>query len=147
MGRTNQSGGFPMFSQLRPSVTACMALTLLTALGAGPATQPTAPRPLVTRLSVSDNVVEAARIITPRKYADAMPNAPIYMTPRSEWIPKLFNGERFYIIPCESGDSRAVAAATVAPSAVKVECATPTPTAPKISWDRLLTAPSTQPAP
>ena len=109
-----------MISRRYATLNGCTALALLGALGAGPATQPTAARPFVIEpqagVYLPAKAVEAARIIVPRTEGSVMPNArPRYVTPRSEWIPKMFNGEVFYIIPCKS-DVSAAARATAAPA-------------------------------
>ena len=102
----------------------CTALALVTSLGAGPATQPievrqgsieVMPKAVELKLDLRFlqkplETIPSARVYVPRlpEAGTAMPRARAYVTPRSEWIPKRFNGQTFYIIPCETGAASAV---------------------------------------
>ena len=68
---------------------------------------------------------EAARIVAPRS-PDGMPRASVYVTPREHWIPKLFNGGTFYIIPCQTGDKSA-SVGPAAAGAIAVPTTQPSP--------------------
>ena len=97
----------------------CTGLALAMLLGAAPATQPVDQRrdivvltPKVRELQLDVRFLQkpletipSARVYVPHVpgAGSAMPRAHAYITPRSEWIPKQFNGRTFYIIPCETG--------------------------------------------
>jgi hypothetical protein len=118
----------------------CTALALAS-LGAGPATQPidirqgsveVMPKAAELKLDMrflqkSLETIPSARVYVPRlpEAGIAMPRAGGYLTPRSEWIPRRFNGQTFYIIPCAT----AAASSASAPVAVNV-CTIVTPANP-----------------
>ena len=97
----------------------CTGVALAASLGAGPATQPVDVRqgnvelmPKAAELELDlrflqkpVETIPSARVYVPRMpdAGSAMPRARTYLTPRSEWIPRRFNGRTFYIIPCETG--------------------------------------------
>ena len=103
----------------RAVLIGCTNLALAASLGAAPATQPievrqgnlelianeAGPRPDVRFRQKPLESIPSARVYVPRlpEAGTAMPRARAYVTPRSEWIPKRFNGQTFYIIPCETG--------------------------------------------
>jgi len=60
-------------------------------------------------LQKSLETIQSARVYVPRMpdASNAMPRARAYVTPKTEWIPKRFNGRTFYIIPCETGTTSA----------------------------------------
>jgi hypothetical protein len=104
----------------------CTGLALAASLGAGPATQPVdvrrsnvelMPKAAELQLDVQFlqkplETIPSARVFVPRMpdAGNAMPRARAYVTPRTEWIPKRFNGQTFYIIPCETGATSTVCA-------------------------------------
>jgi hypothetical protein len=101
----------------------CTGLALAMSLGAAPATQLVDQRrdivvltPKVGDLQLdvrflqkSLETIQSARVYVPRMpdASNAMPRARAYVTPKTEWIPKRFNGQTFYIIPCETGTTSA----------------------------------------
>ena len=100
-------------------LTTCTGFALAASLGAGPATQPIdvlrdnvalIPKAAELKFDVRFlqkplETIPSAGVYVPRMpdAGRAMPRAQTYVTPRSSWIPKLFNGQTFYIIPCETG--------------------------------------------
>ncbi len=97
---------------LKALLLGCSSLGLAASLGAAPATRLTAPpsptnEPKVI-LRLLKTVVEmphpGGMLHTPRNDTNIMPTIrPPYLTPRREWIPRTFNGNAFYIIPCALG--------------------------------------------
>ena len=52
--------------------------------------------------------------VIPKPHVESLPRvSPRYVTPRSEWIPREFNGMTYYLIPCDA--LAAVTAAKAAP--------------------------------
>ena len=128
----------------------CTGFALAMSLGAAPATQPVHQRRDIVVLTpkVGDlqldvrflqkplETIPSARVYVPRlpEAGITMPRAGGYLTPRSEWIPRRFNGQTFYIIPCETGATATVSApvtVNVGPLVTPAKPAAVAPTQPK----------------
>jgi hypothetical protein len=118
---------------IRRSHTLLIGCTCLvaTSLGAAPATQPVDLRRENVELKAKVTGLEAqARLLQSQvelfqsgkvhvpRTPETIPSARAYVTPKSDWKPKEFNGQTIYIIPCETAMS------STASVAVKVDVGT-----------------------